>query len=209
MSTPKKRLPGQQRREQLLRCAVKVFAQGNYRASRMSDIAREAGVSEAMIYKHFPSKKAIFLEVLERMSKSILAFWQEELDREADALKALQNMVLAYYRRVRTHPDDLKVHFQAISEIGDRDILARLRTDQRSYLSFVRKVIQRGIEQGHISDAVDVEAMTFLYTGGGVIVNLMTLLAFERQFNEALLVKMSRHLLDALRVERPCEEEPP
>jgi AcrR family transcriptional regulator len=194
-----RRLSGEERREQILHSAIKVFARTNYRAARIADIAAEAGISEAMIYKHFPSKKSIFLEILERMSERIIFFWQQELDREPDALQALRNMVLAYYRRVKKHPDELKIHSQAVSEIGDEAIRLQLREDYQSYMRFVEKVIQNGIRQGVIRENADTEAMTFLYTGGGSIVNTMILLAFDERFDEQLLVRMSDHLLGTLK----------
>ena len=194
-----RRLSAEERREQILHCAIKVFARANYRATRIADIAAEAGISEAMIYKHFPSKKSIFLEILEHMSKRIIFFWRQEVEREPDALQALRNMVLVYYRRVKKHPDELKIHSQAVSEIGDEAIRMRLRKDYQSYMRFVEKVIKNGIRQGVIRENADVEAMTFLYTGGGIIVNMMVLLAFDRRFNEQLLVRMSDHLLGTLK----------
>jgi AcrR family transcriptional regulator len=199
MKKPAQRLSGEERREQILRCATTVFARTNYRAARIADIASEVGISEAMIYKHFPSKKSIFLEILEHMSQRIILFWQQEVDREPDALQALRNMVLVYFRRVKKHPDELRIHSQAVSEIGDEAIRARLRKDYRSYMRFVEEVIKNGIRQGAIRENADVEAMTFLYTGGGIIVNMMILLAFDKRFNEQLLVRMSDHLLGALK----------
>jgi len=197
--TRRRRLSREERREQILRCAIQVFARANYRATRIADIAAEAGISEAMIYKHFPSKKSIFLEILEHMSSRIISFWQQEVDKEPDALQALRNMVLAYYRRVKKHPDELKIHLQAVSEIGDEAIRSRLRADYQDTMRFVEKVIQNGIRQGVIRENADVEAMAFLYTGGGIIVDMMILLAFDERFDEQLLVRMSDRILGTLR----------
>jgi len=196
---PRRRLSREERREQILRCAIKVFARTNYRATRIADIAAEAGISEAMIYKHFPSKKSIFLEILEHMSRRILLFWQQEVDREPNALRALRNMLLVYSRRAKEHPDELKIHSQAVSEIDDEAIRTRLREDARVTMRFVEKVIKNGVQQGAIRENADVEAMTFLYTGGGILVNTMTLLASDERFDEQLLVRISDHLLGAPR----------
>ena len=72
---PQKRLPAEERKKQILKCAVKVFARANYQTTRVADIAAEAGISEAMVYKHFPSKNAIYLDVLKHMSTRILTFY--------------------------------------------------------------------------------------------------------------------------------------
>ena len=64
MPSKRQRLPAEERRKQILRSAVRVFARSNYRAAKVADIAAEAGVSEALLYKFFDSKQAIFLELL-------------------------------------------------------------------------------------------------------------------------------------------------
>ena len=61
----KKRLKAEDRRKQILKCAVKVFARSNYKTTRVADIAQEAGISEAAIYKYFAKKETIYLEILE------------------------------------------------------------------------------------------------------------------------------------------------
>src|SRR4030042_6960031 len=189
-----RRLRSEDRREQILRSAIAVFARANYGATRISDIAAEAGISEAMIYKHFPSKRSIFLEILEHKSARILEVWKREVQREPDALEALRRLVLVYYRTAKEHPDELKIHWRAISEIGDRTIRARLRKDYQGFIRFVTSVIEKGIRQGVIRKGVDVEAMAFLYTGGGIVVNTMILLALDKQFDEKLLPRVSDHL---------------
>jgi AcrR family transcriptional regulator len=133
MKKPRKRLPAAERKKQILSSAVKVFARSNYRAARVADIAAEAGISEAAIYKYFPSKERIFLEILGHMSERILLLWQEELDQEQDALEAMRNMGLSFFRRMMSHPHELKVQFQAISEVDDNKIARQLRQDHENY----------------------------------------------------------------------------
>jgi len=121
-----KRLPAEKRRKQIVRCAVRVFARSNYRKTRVADIASEAGISEAMIYKHFPSKKSIFIEVLQNMSERMISRLLEEGKKEKNALEAIRNMAKTFYNLIVSHPDEVKVQFQAISEIDDEEIADRL-----------------------------------------------------------------------------------
>ena len=81
---PQKRLPADERKKQILKSAVNIFARTNYQTKRMSDIAHEAGISEAMVYKHFKSKNEIYIEVLKHMSTRILTFWKEEILKESN-----------------------------------------------------------------------------------------------------------------------------
>lgn len=193
------RLTAEERRTQILKSAVRVFARSNYRAATVAEIAAEAGISEALIYKFFPSKRAVFLELLQHMSERILTFWRAEQDREAHALRTLRNMGIGYYTRMTTHPDELRVQFQAVSEVSDRAIAAQLRRDHARYMRSIRRVLQRGVRQGVIRQDVDVATLAFLFNGAGILMNMMKLLGFEREFSAARMGRLVDHLLDSIR----------
>jgi AcrR family transcriptional regulator len=198
MARTRRRLPAAERRKHILKSAVRVFARSNYRAARVADIAAEADISEALLYKFFDSKQAIFLEVLRHMSERVLLAWQAEVDREEDALEALRNMGLTYYRRMRKHPEELRVQFQAISEISEVKIAERLRRDHESYVRFITDVIRKGIRQGSVRKDLDVEMLGFLFDGGGILMNMMKLLSFERRFTERRVRQLMDHLVDSI-----------
>lgn len=58
------RLPAAERREQLLNVAVRVFADRGFHQTSMNDVAEAAGVTKPVLYQHFESKRAMFLELL-------------------------------------------------------------------------------------------------------------------------------------------------
>ncbi len=62
------RLPAAQRRQQLLDVAVEIFGVGGYGEASVADIAAAAGVTKPVVYQHFDSKRALFLEVLRECS---------------------------------------------------------------------------------------------------------------------------------------------
>jgi len=196
---PKKRLPAEERKKQILKCAVKVFAQTNYQCARVADIASEAGISEAAVYRHFPSKHAIYLDVLSHMSSRILIFWQEEIDKEPDSYKALRNMGLTYFRRMRRHPGELKIQFQAIAEVGNPEIVKRLHQDHQNYMDLIQKVIKRGIREGHFRKDVDAGVLSWLFNGVGILMNMMNLLSFGDKFSEKTVTKIIGHLLESIK----------
>ena len=59
--SPAVRLPAAERRQSLLEAALPIFAAGSYRGVTTAEIARAAGVSEPVLYRHFPSKRALYL----------------------------------------------------------------------------------------------------------------------------------------------------
>ena len=60
-----KRLARGERRASIVRGAREAFSRSGFKGTRTRDLARAAGVSEALIYKHFPSKKAIQKAIIE------------------------------------------------------------------------------------------------------------------------------------------------
>lgn len=66
------RLPADQRRRQLLDIACRIFADSGFHASAMDDIAGAAGVTKPVLYQHFASKRALFVEVLEDVGGQLL-----------------------------------------------------------------------------------------------------------------------------------------
>ena len=83
MSRPR-RLTADERRRAVVQAALRVFSSGSYAGSTTAEIAREAGVSEPLLYRHFPSKRDLWAACLD-------AAWEEfreAFDRAADDLLA-------------------------------------------------------------------------------------------------------------------------
>jgi AcrR family transcriptional regulator len=103
-TTPRKRLTGEERRAAILDSALAVFAERGYHASSIDDIAREGGVSKALIYEHFASKQGLFAELLESHAGELferLAAAIAEAGREGSARLAVG--VDAFYGFVEDH----------------------------------------------------------------------------------------------------------
>lgn len=66
------RLPAEQRRRQLLDTACDVFAERGFHATSMDDVAARAGVTKPVLYQHFPSKRALFVELLGDVGHQLL-----------------------------------------------------------------------------------------------------------------------------------------
>ena len=65
------RLPAPRRRSQLLAVALRVFAERGYHPTSMNDLAEAAGVTKPVLYQHFRSKRALYLELLEDVGEQL------------------------------------------------------------------------------------------------------------------------------------------
>ena len=67
------RLPAEQRRTQLLSVAVEVFGERGFHATSMDEVAEAAGVTKPVLYQHFPSKRALYRELLDEVDAQLVA----------------------------------------------------------------------------------------------------------------------------------------
>jgi AcrR family transcriptional regulator len=67
------RLPAPRRRSQLLEVAREIFAARGFHATSMDEVAEAAGVTKPVLYQHFPSKRALYRELLEDVGRRLLA----------------------------------------------------------------------------------------------------------------------------------------
>ena len=69
---PTRRLTADARRRQLFDVALSLFAEHGYSATTMDDIAELAGVTKPLVYQHFESKRALYLELLDVVSHELI-----------------------------------------------------------------------------------------------------------------------------------------
>jgi len=164
------RLPAAERRQALIDTAIRVFSDGSYRGTTTAEIAREAGISEPILYRHFASKRDLYLAALDTV-------WSRMREQWEDALAGSANVREAFERISRSHVSvhDCKFQMaelwvQALGEAAeDPELRAHLRRHMREVHDFIAGVIREGQEQGvlHASRNPDAEAWTFL--AGGVL----------------------------------------
>src|SRR5580692_12258760 len=79
------RMPGEDRRRQLLRVAIESFAQNGFSGTKTKDIAAAAGVSEAILFRHFASKEDLYHAILDEKEATMGGGrWFEEMHELAE-----------------------------------------------------------------------------------------------------------------------------
>ncbi|MFI9380365.1 TetR/AcrR family transcriptional regulator [Kutzneria sp. NPDC052558] len=73
------RLPRAQRREQILVAATTAFARAGFAATSLDDVAREAGISRMIVYRHFDSKRDLYEQALARIGDIIQAATKDQI----------------------------------------------------------------------------------------------------------------------------------
>jgi AcrR family transcriptional regulator len=83
------RLPAAERRLAIVEAAIRVFTEGSYRGTTTAEIARAAGVSEPILYRHFASKRDLYLAALDRAWSQAHAAWEATLADAEDVRAGL------------------------------------------------------------------------------------------------------------------------
>src|SRR6201996_6953456 len=101
---PKTRLKGSQRRELIVEAALPEFAELGYEAASVGRIASAAGVARTVLYDHFPSKHALFVEVLDSEQREMLSYLRAALGSEGTTEERWRATFDAFFSFVQEHP---------------------------------------------------------------------------------------------------------
>lgn len=97
------------RRLQLLAAAERLFAERGFLAVRLEDIGAAAGVSGPAIYRHFPNKESLLVELLVGISTRLLAGAREVRSREPEAAAALDGLIDFHLDFALGEPDLIRI----------------------------------------------------------------------------------------------------
>jgi len=128
MATP--RLDSEERRKGIVDAALPLFARKGFSGTTTREIAAAAGVSEALLFKHFPSKAALYQEIILLGCEGHPAM--EQVDQLAPSVESLIGMVGLMVRHFvlcpRGSPDDFRYRLLVMSFLEDGEY-ARLVFD--------------------------------------------------------------------------------
>jgi AcrR family transcriptional regulator len=146
--TSAKRLPADRRREQLLEVALTLFAKRGLNATTMDDIAEAAGVTKPLLYQHFASKRALYLELLDSVSHTMLEAIGKAVAAAGGPRQQVESGFAAYFHLVVSHADAFHLLFG--SDVPDDPELSRaVRNVENSIAEAIDVLIDAGLEEDH------------------------------------------------------------
>jgi AcrR family transcriptional regulator len=165
------RLPAAQRRQALVDAALAVFSRGSYRGTTTAEIARRAGVSEPILYRHFASKRELYLACIEEAWRRLRTHWEEAIAAEPDPAKWIGIMAKSYVclrdAKLVTVAD---LWMQAVVEAGDDEQVRKfLKRHMREVHAYMADVIRRVQAAGVVNRDRDAEAEAWISLAGGLL----------------------------------------
>lgn len=156
------RLPASKRREQLLDCAADLFAKMGYARATTAQLARAAGVTEPIIYRHFESKKDLFVALIERTGRETIEQWERHLADAQDPAERLRRLLGDNPMVTERGRSAYRVILQAISEVDDPVIHAALRNHIKSLHAFLAEELAAAQETHKVTSRFSAEIIAWL-----------------------------------------------
>jgi AcrR family transcriptional regulator len=170
MTATAPRMAAAERRQHLVETAIKLFTEGSYHGTTTAEIARAAGVSEPILYRHFASKRDLYLAALEHVWLKTRTAWERALDTSPDSCSAIEAIGKGHVS-VRSPKLQLaELWVQALSEASeDADLRSHLRAHMREVHDFVADLIRRGQAEGAIAAERDAASEAWIMLAGGIL----------------------------------------
>lgn len=142
-----KRRRSRDKRDRILKAAVKVFAKNGFHATRVSEVAKAAGVADGTIYLYFKSKEELLVSLFEDRVSKLLTFMRESLPKTEGApqrLRAVIDMQLGLLEGER----DLAEVITVIIRQSTRLMKEFAAPQFLAYLDAIAKIVQDGQASG-------------------------------------------------------------
>lgn len=137
------RLPAAVRREQLLDVALDLFSRHGYARATTAELAKAAGVTEPIIYRHFASKRDLFVDLIERQAKRTLEAWERDLAGAKDPAARLKILIGDNPMVSAEGRAGYRVFLQAITEVEDAAIQKAVTKHITELHAFMAREIAR------------------------------------------------------------------
>ncbi len=152
----------EEKRRLLLEAAVRVFARKGYHASRVGDIAEEAGVAHGLIYHYFESKedvlRAVFRETWRELIATIRSVEQAG-DAPPEQLRKVAEILLRSWRR---DPDLVRVLVLEVTR--SQHVRGEMEEIAESFAA-IQEIIERGQADGSIRADLDARLSSYVFFG--------------------------------------------
>lgn len=158
----------------LVAAAIKLAAERNPADITTADLARAVGISQGAVFKHFASKEAVWLAVLDWTADALMARLRAAAI-EPTPLPALQAIFAAHVDFVTEHPGVPRVIFQELQHAGDTPLKDRVRKLMQQYRMLVTDQLKRAQVESLLLPGTDLQAAAVLFLGAvqGLVMQAM------------------------------------
>jgi AcrR family transcriptional regulator len=146
------------RQKQIVEAARKVIIKYGSEHVTVKKIAKEVGISETAVYRHFKSKKQILSLLVEHIEDSLVGDVNKETSEEKNPLEILENVLKNHLSAVEQRRG---ISFQVIAEIislGDKKLNAKIYNVIDRYQEEIKRLLTEGVRLGKVREDLDLDA---------------------------------------------------
>jgi AcrR family transcriptional regulator len=148
-ATRRRRMPAPQRREVILAAAEETFGRCGYHGASLDEVAHAAGVSKALIYEHFSSKRELHASLLDERAAEIFARVEAAVERGGSGEQRLRNGIDAFLEFVEEHREAWRALFR---DAADPEVGGLVAGVQHRATGVITRLIASGPTAGAIDD---------------------------------------------------------
>src|SRR3954453_20515831 len=189
-ATRRRRMPAAQRREEILAAAEETFGRCGYHGASLDDVAHAAGVSKALIYEHFISKRELHGSLLDAQAEEIFARVEAAVQRGETGEQRLRNGIDAFLAFVEEHREAWRALFR---DAADPEVGALVARVQHRATGVVARLIAAGPSAAAADDGgagLEIHAQML----SGAVQSLATWWHDHREVPRELLVELGSEL---------------
>ena len=175
MTPPATRLPADERRTRTIETVVALAAENNPSEITTSAIAERMELTQGALFRHFPTKDAIWEAVIGWVSERLLSRADRAAEDAASPLAALEAVFMAHIDFVAKHPGVPRMMFGELQRAQGSPAKRVAQEMMRRYGKRLRLLIEQGQSQGEISAHVDAGSAATLFIGmiQGLVIQAM------------------------------------
>lgn len=170
-------LPADERRAVTVEAVVKLAGSQNPSEITTAAIAKHMHLTQGALFRHFPSKDAIWQAVMEWVADRLLNRIDRAAKDMASPLAAMEAIFLSHVEFVMEHPGVPRMIFGELQRGESVPAKRMMRTLMQRYGERLHRLIEKGKECGELSLSLDNEAAATLFIGtiqGLVMQSLLT-----------------------------------
>ena len=150
--------------QQIIDAAVRVFARNGFYNSRVSDIAREAGIASGTIYLYFKTKDEILVTLFRDKMAAFVAALRTEIARERDPEAKIRRLVRLHFEVLEASPDMAEV-VQVELRQGQKFFRGASAHEISAYFELIGSILHEGVAGGVFRRDLPVKVATKMLFG--------------------------------------------
>ncbi len=186
------------RREQIVTTTIGLLARHGLSGTTTARIAREVGISEPALYRHFLNKEEIILAALDAVSENLVGMMFRAAETETGTVGKIHVMSAALYDFITAHPQESVVLFEVFSASRDNHLKRILQEKFLNGMGMMEQVLRAGMEAGDVRPDIDVELTAWKIMSLGITLNFAAMLGLNHVLTEERALSAVDELLEEI-----------